>query len=344
MLLLDPRIEAVWCENHDDVTLVWNIGGEDLFEFLQVKSNDKDKLWSTADICFRKKAKVGTSILEKSLAQDRADEACRFRIVTCSDVDGDLKVLTYALESTKRTGPCQELTDLGTEVMKRIRGFTSDNGNDGTFWLNWAVWDVWYSIDHVERMNLELLERYCEIHGSPLMQDQRREVYKRILDRAVEAATAEHDTDREKKRICRAHFVNWMKEVIEVTVRPGRTGKDAKIQEKMAAAGISPETIAMALEQRHYYRRRSMSAGYLELENREDIEATARHELVRLLNQLDAGDVPDDGTGFHERCLRRIEEILSRIAPNGEVTEAFLAGFMYETSGRCTYRFTRRSV
>lgn len=56
-MLEDPTLSQVWCETQDDVTLLWmNPSGEEV-EFVQVKSNEFDQLWSIAKLLEKEKAK-----------------------------------------------------------------------------------------------------------------------------------------------------------------------------------------------------------------------------------------------------------------------------------------------
>ena len=56
-MLEDPTLSQVWCETQDDVTLLWvNASGEEV-EFVQVKSNEFDQLWSIAKLLEKEKAK-----------------------------------------------------------------------------------------------------------------------------------------------------------------------------------------------------------------------------------------------------------------------------------------------
>lgn len=95
-MLTDPMLAEVWCETLDDITLVWKINGKEIFEFIQAKSNELDQLWSVQLLC--KRPKKGTrrsdSIVEKSLAYDRGDEECRFRLVTALGFKKELEPLT----------------------------------------------------------------------------------------------------------------------------------------------------------------------------------------------------------------------------------------------------------
>src|SRR5262245_36738935 len=65
-LLEMPDLLQVWCETHDDITLIWQGLSSEEIEFVQVKSNELDQLWSIAKLCDRgkkdKAPKAGTSI------------------------------------------------------------------------------------------------------------------------------------------------------------------------------------------------------------------------------------------------------------------------------------------
>ena len=58
-MLEDSSLLKVHCETHDDVLLVRATDGSDMrvAEFVQVKANEPDKLWSVADLCKPKKGK-----------------------------------------------------------------------------------------------------------------------------------------------------------------------------------------------------------------------------------------------------------------------------------------------
>ena len=108
LLMLEiPELLQVWCETHDDITLIWQGPLGEEIEFVQVKSNELDQLWSVAKLCEREKRdadpKAGTSIYERSLANDRCCEPCRFRLVTCRPVQSDLYALTLPYSSPDRT-------------------------------------------------------------------------------------------------------------------------------------------------------------------------------------------------------------------------------------------------
>ena len=83
-MLKNHDIVKIHCETHDDIVVVrtGEAGGQNSVEYVQVKANTPDKLWSLTDLCARRKAKAGTSIFEISLARDAHTETSQFRIVT----------------------------------------------------------------------------------------------------------------------------------------------------------------------------------------------------------------------------------------------------------------------
>jgi hypothetical protein len=47
-MLKTVTLRQVWCENQDDITLIWQGQASEEAEFVQVKSNEPDQLWSIA--------------------------------------------------------------------------------------------------------------------------------------------------------------------------------------------------------------------------------------------------------------------------------------------------------
>ncbi|MDB5390403.1 MAG: hypothetical protein JWM11_6049, partial [Planctomycetaceae bacterium] len=103
-MVTEERLGQIWTETQDDVFLLWINDGVEEVEFVQVKSNELDQLWSIAELLKKEpvaeddhgaggdgkpnksKKKEGRCILEKSLQYDRCSESVRFRIVTCRPV------------------------------------------------------------------------------------------------------------------------------------------------------------------------------------------------------------------------------------------------------------------
>ena len=49
-MLLKPNLLQVWCETQDDITLISENDGVEQVEFVQVKSNELNQLWSISEL------------------------------------------------------------------------------------------------------------------------------------------------------------------------------------------------------------------------------------------------------------------------------------------------------
>lgn len=130
--LLDTQaLLQVRCETHDDITLIWEASSAQQVEFVQVKSDELDQLWSVAKLCDQEKKekapKAGTSICERSLANDRCAEPCRFRLVTCRPVKSELVVLTLPHSAPDRVTKQTDIDAVSKEIEARVNGFLSAN-------------------------------------------------------------------------------------------------------------------------------------------------------------------------------------------------------------------------
>jgi hypothetical protein len=50
-MVLEQGIKEIWCEAHDDITVLWDASAGEEVEFVQVKNEDPDQLWSFALLC-----------------------------------------------------------------------------------------------------------------------------------------------------------------------------------------------------------------------------------------------------------------------------------------------------
>lgn len=345
-MLQDTTLIEVWCESLDDITLIRINGDQEEFEFIQAKSNEFDHFWSIAELCKRdKKGKisvVGSSILEKSLAYERGSEHCRFRMVTSLRVNDELKVLTLPLSSPCRISPTDDFTKLCEQTSKKIPDYTSPNGSDVSSWLSRAVWEVCHSSEALENANLLKLRHVGCALGMFLAEDQWDEMYKKILRRVQDAGRAKWEIDPEAKKLKQDDFLNWVKKLMSKAQHPGAGGKGEQLREKMEGAGIPPDSIEIAQEQRRSYRSRALSPGYMDLSKRQEIEMDTQAHLHQLISKLDAGQLSDTGVEFHSRCLDCLSEI--RQHNKGEIPLSLLQGYMYYLADRCLHRFTRVAI
>ena len=112
----------------------------------------------------------------------------------------------------------------------------------------------------------------------------------------------------------------------------------------MKAAGLAPDTIGAAQEQRRAYRREALRPQYLSVDENRLAAAEVMARLQVLRAQLDAGTISDDGPQFHERCLVALQQLRSTLTPLRQWPLSLLQGSMYNATDRCLHRFVRASI
>jgi hypothetical protein len=339
------NLHQIWCETHDDITLIWSASSGEEIEFVQVKSHDLNQLWSIAKICERerkdKAPTTGTSIYERSLANDRCSEPCRFRLVTCRPVQSDLVVLTLPHTAPDRVAKKADIDALSQEIESRANGFLSTNGNGPAFWLSHLLWDVRHSLESVKNANLDKLRRLVEQRGGYLFSDQLDDLYSTILTKVRTAATADWGIDPSQKKFTKQAINDWIdKELAHRLHSIPATGGTA-LKAKMEQAGIAPAEIESSLETRRHYLAERLRPQYLSLSERDHVEGEVTATLHNLRAQLDAGVLSDSGIEFHANCLAALQALQGRLSTSRPVPLAFLIGCMYSIADRCTHRFRR---
>ena len=210
-MLSDETLIEVWCETLDDITLIRISGDDEIFEFVQVKNNRLNHLWSISEFCKqesttenkKKLKKVNSSIFEKLFANERAEakERCSFRMVTAFRVNNTLKILTYPLSSPLRNSTDNSLCDLCNEIEKNIPNYKNPNGCDITSCLSRTEWEVRHDDKAVENANLRSLRAIISTFRTSLAEDQLNELYKKVLRKVQEAGKADWNIDPALKKI-----------------------------------------------------------------------------------------------------------------------------------------------
>jgi hypothetical protein len=344
-MLSEPRLLQVWCETQDDITLIWKGAEEpssEEVEFVQVKSNELDQLWSIALLCQQdNKAASATSILEKSLQYDRCTEPCRFRIVTLRPPNKDLEILTHNHASPTRCCIPNPLQALNAEAKKRLVTFTSPNGHDCSFWLAFATWETKHDLSSVRNANLLALARILAKEGLYLAPDQSDEVYLKILAKVQQAADEDGYACPATKKIPQDDMRSWLRRIANDVAHPAANGTGKALRRKMAAAGIPDDSIQAAIEHRVSFRREILQQRYLTSNDLHLLEGEVSAKLLHLKSQLDAESFQDTGIQFHERCLSAIGNLQNSLGTVNKPPLAFIQGCMYDMADRCVHRFTK---
>jgi hypothetical protein len=342
-MMADAALAEVWCETHDDITLIWN-NGDPVVEFVQVKGGELNQLWTVAKLCDREsKEGIGSRcILEKSLSQDRCCERTRFRIVTSRPVAQELKILTMPFGTPGRDG------EAGTKAMEalhvllkaKVASFNSPNGNGYAFWTTSAFWDVRHAEDSVRNDSIIKLTKLLQGKDIFLAIDQVEELYTKLLKKVWDASRADPRVAPDRKRSKRTDFERWLLATATEISLPS-AGAAENVQRKMGAAGLADDVIQAALEQRRHYRHEVLSQKYLCLDDRHMIEGEVTAVLQSLKSRLDNSAIPDDGIGFHDICLKALDELREDLPMQPKPPRAFLQGCMYSITGRCLHRFRK---
>lgn len=343
-MLLGGGPAEVWCEAEDDIVLVWVIAGEEWFEFVQVKGTDLGQAWTVAKLCEQEPTRgggKGRCIAEKSLAHDRADEKCRFRVVTRWNPDPTLAALAAEFGSPARAANAAGIQAAAQAVEAKIGTCTSPNNNGLRFWAEMTVWEVRATTQDVRNENLLKLERVLEVGGKLLDADQRIRLYDQLYLRVQDASLACGRTQKEAKRLRQADLLTWLLAQANAILHPTPAGTSANLERKLTAAQVAAPSVEAAKDQRHRYLREVRQPKYLSLDGRELVEGEALARLHHLKTRLDAGELIDDGRQFLSRCHQELLALRDTLAVAPKPPDSFLLGYLYEVMNRCQHDLLR---
>jgi hypothetical protein len=347
MLLGGGPVE-VWCEAEDDIVQVWLLGTEEWFEFVQVKGNELGQAWTVPKLCEREAAKDGKGpgrcIAEKSLAHDRADEKCRFRVVTRWKPDDKLSPLSAEFGTPARTVNAAGIAAAGMDIEARIGACTSPNGKGLDFWAENTVWEVRATTQDLRNDNLLKLERVVELIGTVLGADQRLRLYDHLYLRVQDASLACGRTQKDAKRLKRADLLTWLQTQANAILHPTPAGTSATLERKLTAAQVAAPSVEAAKDQRHRYLREVRQPKYLSLDGREMVEAEALARLHQLKTRLDAGELHDGGLQFLSRCHQELLALRDTLAVTPKPPDSFMLGYLYEVMNRCQHELLRATA
>lgn len=343
-MLETPSVLKVHCETHDDIVLVRASERSEtrVAEFVQVKANEPDKLWSMADLCARKKSKVGTSIFEISFARDKNfSEESRFRLVTLRPVVSDLKILTFPCGASGREANGARFKALKSELEKRFPGLKSPKSNETAYWIENCYWDVRHNEDSVRQDNLLRLMRVSSKEGRPLLPEHADVLLDELRAWAKDAGRAKWESDRDKKIITREALREWWEKRMRELVEGVATTSGGKLIEKMTEAELPTELVGLAIAMRLDYAAAVRRSRYMEPEEGERLQNRVKSEVMSLRARFVAGQLDLDGAAFHSRCLDRMDAVNAERTAGHEDRSAFLKGCMYDITDRCLLRFAR---
>ena len=340
-MVLSDRIQAVWCETLDDITVLRQQGESEVADFVQVKAGHSDQLWSVSQLCQRKNASPGTSILEKSLANDRCKEDCSFTIITTRDIRSELKALSLCVGEPSRL---EAIRTLAAKLAEKLPDYKSPNGHNAEWWTERTTWCVQYGNEAARDHNHHLLLRIAERTGLVLFPDQLDTVYELLLQRIIRASAADKNTHRNAGKFQRKELTLWIEERLKDNYDSVRTAGSALLVAKLEAAGLDGIAISTAAELRRSYRAKTLEPSYLQLDNVRSWEDKVRGLLNRLRANLDTGTISDNGVDFHNRSLQALAKLRREFNTEDPPPDEILQGCMYHITALCQHRFVRPST
>jgi hypothetical protein len=342
-MLSNNNLKEVWCETYDDIVLVWDKLGQESVEFVQVKAENPDQLWTPAFLCRRDKKKgetekIGSSIPERSLAKDCCHEDVYFRLVTSWEVNSELEILKLERGHRDRGHETSKFEELLKQVQEKIGDYKSAKGNGCNSWLQRMLWEI-DSQQNLEKINCFNLLKVLEQMGSPIATDSAMNVYSDLLT-LVKQAAEKLDAEREKKFLKAEEVRAFIKK--QAAPFPG-LGPSETLDKKLSDAKLPDTDRASAQELRRAYLMAVRTRSYLETGGAPTYTTAILHKLLRLRTERDSGQLPTmDDMHFHALCLQRVNDAMAAPASNSDATPAELgAGCMYDITARCRHRFTQ---
>lgn len=339
-LLEATTIQEIWFENLDDITLIHKEIDETIVEFIQVKAHHPTSRWSVASLTNKDD---GGSIFEKSLNQCRCKEPVKIRIVTCYDVNDDLKILTNFPNSLVRSTETEKIDKLEKEIAKRLEpSLTSPNGLSIRNWIERCYWDKRPdSNEAIESCNKIALEKVLKVKKISLQPEYRDELYEQILNRVMQASTDDISKNPNCFCLSKDKFEKWFYDRIADFQLKNR-GINA-LESKMEEAGFDNEVIITAKELKWAFLEESLNNDFCEPKDLRLMQNEILARIHFLKTQRYKNAITLDGIEFHDLCMDNIEAILkSDILKWKEIPTHMAHGYFYEITDRCLIRFVKK--
>ncbi|MGQ0682743.1 dsDNA nuclease domain-containing protein [Bradyrhizobium sp.] len=335
-MIEDTSIQKVHCETHDDIVVKRLVDATEMVEYVQVKSNEPDSLWSVASLC----ANGEDSVCAKSLGRDQHKEVSRFRIVTLRDVKSDLRLLTYPCYGPGRETNSDGFTSIAQAIEEKLPDLASPKGNDIKYWIEHCKWDVRHDQDTIRSGNVLRILKLAASQGVFALPEQADGIETDLRLWAYDAGRAFWVPHKAKKIISRADLMSWWKKTLDSISAGPVSGR--KLRKKMDDAKLEDDQIRMALELRRDYTQIVRAPKYMSESDVLSLQRRVKSELATLRAQQIAGELPPDGAAFHSLCVKKMDAINASTTNPGDDRSAFLKGCMYDIADRCLHRFTRQ--
>lgn len=208
-MISDSRLVQIECETADDITLRWDRNSRSEIEYVQVKTTDGDSKWGIGELTARDKGKVGSSLVEKSLACDAHPGTPLFHFVSSRDVRGEL--VLFKIQRERRNAPNLRFDKLVGAFGDKHKSFRSPQGRSTRDWAANMLWTVFATEQDLERANILKLLRLAEDSGERPSSRLAEEAYDNLLKRVSAASKASRVTAPHAKAVSRDDAMTWWK-------------------------------------------------------------------------------------------------------------------------------------
>jgi hypothetical protein len=341
MMLSGGTLAAVWCEVLDDITLVWTTAGQEHIEFVQVKSDQGETLWTVPQLCEREKNGVGTSILEKSLKHARCHEPCRFRLVTSDRTKKELHLLTLPHDAPDRQPGQAAMDELVTAIIARLPGADSDGPRGIRFWLRSMLWDVRGTQQDVQNATTRRLGHYLYEVFTVSAPDHIEAIYDLVLRTVWKAANERVPKPFTEKKILFNQVLSEVRSKVNDLLRPHAAAGGSPLRQALGRIGLPDMDIQNIMLRQTAFRAEQRRSAYLTFKDQEQTARAVEDTLHDLRLQYAAGVFQDTPLQFHERCRKELEALHGGMAPETRPPLSHLVCTMYELVNRKVHSFQR---
>lgn len=316
----DPTLQNIWFEGLDDIVI---LRGDNIVEFIQVKSNDLSSRWSVDKL-------ISEELIQKSLSRGVCQEDVLYRIVTSYDVDSVLSVLKYRIGDSNRN--TEKIDLIHTKILNKVNIGQNQKGHTVRDWLDKCWWEkLSDSMEDLQAKNLILLEdTIYKDRQIQLPIDQKKELYQQLLSLVRDASLP-----NQKNSMNRSEINQWFDDKLSNFTTP-KTGTE-KLITKMQEAGIPDSTIEVAKEMKWKYKNETLNHIFVSSLSINTFKDTVLSKLHNLKIDFDADKLNMSDMDFYRHC----NQVIDQLAVEHNIPISIAKGCMYDITNRCSHRFTK---
>lgn len=221
-LISDPMLLQVECETGDDIALRWHANGADVSEYVQVKITDGDTNWNLTEICARKAKRVGTSLVETSIGNDKFSGDALFRFISIRGVNHTLRPMATPRHRRFEPHIVDALNKLGSQISKKLKSISSPNGKTVPEWVHSCLWEFPGEQQAVHQRNVNRIHRLFEGKGEAVFASAVETIYEGLVTIARNAGDQSMVDHATKKIVSKEAIAAWWSRTLQDARRINR--------------------------------------------------------------------------------------------------------------------------